>query len=85
MSGRKATIGGVLAVLIAVAVWLIVTREEPLPPDSPLWDLPNIVITPHQSGEGPRGQERLDALFLENLRRYVVGDEMRNRITEADL
>lgn len=64
---------------------LDVTREEPLPPDSPLWDLPNIVITPHQSGEGPRGQERLDALFLENLRRYVVGDELLNVVTETDL
>lgn len=64
---------------------LDVTREEPLPPDSPLWDLPNIVITPHQSGEGPRSQERLDALFLENLRRYVVGDELLNVVTEADL
>ncbi len=62
---------------------LDVTREEPLPTDSPLWDLPNIVITPHQSGEGPRSQERLDALFLENLRRYVVGDEMKNIITPA--
>ncbi|MEM7139569.1 MAG: D-2-hydroxyacid dehydrogenase [Actinomycetota bacterium] len=62
-----------------------VTRQEPLPVDSPLWDLPNIVITPHQSGEGPRSQERLDALFLKNLRRYVVGDEMINLVTEADL
>lgn len=64
---------------------LDVTREEPLPPDSPLWDLPNLVITPHQSGDGPRGQERLDALFLENLRRYVTGDELLHVITEADL
>lgn len=62
-----------------------VTREEPLPADSPLWDLPNLVITPHQSGEGPRGRERLDALFLANLRRYVTGDEMRNVVTTADL
>lgn len=55
-----------------------VTRTEPLPPESPLWDLPNLVITAHQSGEGPRSEERLDALFLDNLERYVNNRELRN-------
>lgn len=55
-----------------------VARTEPLPAESPLWDLPNLVITAHQSGEGPRGEERLDALFLDNLDRYVNGRELRN-------
>lgn len=58
-----------------------VTRTEPLPPDSTLWDLPNLVITPHQSGEGPRSQERLDDLFLDNLERYVSGRPLRNVVT----
>lgn len=57
---------------------LDVTRTEPLPPESPLWELPNLVITAHQSGEGPRSDERLDALFLENLGRYVAGRPLRN-------
>ncbi|MEZ5246767.1 MAG: D-2-hydroxyacid dehydrogenase [Acidimicrobiales bacterium] len=55
-----------------------VTRTEPLPADSPLWALPNLVITAHQSGEGPRSNERLDALFLDNLERYVNGLPLRN-------
>lgn len=55
-----------------------VTRTEPLPADSPLWDLPNLVITAHQSGEGPRSEERLDALFLDNLERYVGSRPLRN-------
>lgn len=57
---------------------LDVTRTEPLPTESPLWDLPNLVITAHQSGEGPRSEERLDALFLDNLERYVAKRELRN-------
>jgi len=58
-----------------------VTRTEPLPANSPMWDLPNLVITPHQSGEGPRSQERLDDLFLDNLERYVNDRPLRNVIT----
>ena len=61
-----------------------VTRTEPLPPGSPLWDLPNLVITAHQSGDGPRGNERLDALFLDNLERYVGGRPLRNAVVADD-
>lgn len=61
-----------------------VTRTEPLPPESPLWDLPNLVITAHQSGEGPRSEERLDALFLDNLERYVSGRPLRNTVVRDD-
>jgi phosphoglycerate dehydrogenase-like enzyme len=62
-----------------------VTRTEPLPVDSPLWDVPNLVITPHQSGEGPRGQERLDALFLDNLGRFVRGEPLINEVTDTGI
>ena len=55
-----------------------VTRTEPLPADSPLWAAPNLVITAHQSGDGPRSDKRLDALFLENLDRYMDGRPLRN-------
>lgn len=61
-----------------------VTRTEPLPPESPLWELPNLVITAHQSGEGPRGDERLDALFLENLEHLVNGRPLRNTVVRDD-
>ena len=62
-----------------------VTRTEPLPSDSPLWDVPNLVITPHQSGDGPRSDERLDDLFVDNLGRYLRGEPLRNRVTDTGI
>lgn len=52
---------------------LDVTAVEPLPADSPLWDAPNLLITPHISGEMPVGRERSMKLFCENLRLYLKG------------
>jgi phosphoglycerate dehydrogenase-like enzyme len=52
---------------------LDVTTPEPLPPDDPLWDCPNLVITPHNSGSAPIRQVRLVALVAENVRRYSTG------------
>lgn len=43
---------------------------EPLPADSPLWKMENVIITPHSSNSSPRVRERSVALFQENLRRY---------------
>ena len=57
---------------------LDVFAEEPLPEDSPLWDLPNVIITPHNSWSSPHIQEREIELFLENLRRYVSGEPLLN-------
>jgi phosphoglycerate dehydrogenase-like enzyme len=59
---------------------LDVTCEEPLPKDSPLWELDNCVLTPHDAGYSPLGDERLGALFLENLERYLSGQKMLNEI-----
>ena len=59
---------------------LDVTQTEPLPDDSPLWTLDNCVITPHDAGYSPRADERLTALFLENLARYAKGDPLRNEV-----
>jgi phosphoglycerate dehydrogenase-like enzyme len=52
---------------------LDVTTPEPLPPDHELWDCPNLVITPHNSGAAPVRQARLVALVAENVRRYSNG------------
>jgi len=52
---------------------LDVTTPEPLPPEDPLWDCPNLVITPHNSGGAPVRQVRLVALVAENVRRYSTG------------
>jgi phosphoglycerate dehydrogenase-like enzyme len=57
---------------------LDVFSSEPLPEDSPLWDLPNVVITPHNAGSSPHVQEREEELFLDNLRRYVAGEPLLN-------
>jgi phosphoglycerate dehydrogenase-like enzyme len=52
---------------------LDVTTPEPLPPEDPLWDCPNLVITPHNSGSAPIRLVRLVALVAENVRRYSTG------------
>ncbi len=52
---------------------LDVATPEPLPPTSALWDCPNLVITPHNSGAAPMRQVRLVALVAENVRRYSNG------------
>jgi phosphoglycerate dehydrogenase-like enzyme len=59
---------------------LDVTETEPLPADSPLWDMPNVVITPHMAGLTPRYGERLAKLLTENLRAYRGEGPWRNRI-----
>jgi phosphoglycerate dehydrogenase-like enzyme len=51
---------------------LDVYPEEPLPSDSPLWKLPNVILTPHISGNTPHYNERAMQLFTENLRRYLA-------------
>ena len=47
---------------------------EPLPPDSPFWDLPNVIISPHSSAHTPDMTEGRRRIFVENLRRYVANE-----------
>lgn len=51
---------------------------EPLPPESPLWSLPNAFITPHCSALSPRLRERIAQLFIDNLKRYQTGQPLWN-------
>ncbi len=53
---------------------------EPLPVDSPLWKLPNVIITPHIAGFSPHYDERAAGLFIQNLRRYLEGLPLYNRL-----
>ncbi len=63
------------------AAVLDVFRHEPLPPGSPLWQLPNVLVTPHVSAVSPRlFWERELALFLGNWELYRAGEPLRNRI-----
>jgi phosphoglycerate dehydrogenase-like enzyme len=57
---------------------LDVFATEPLPPDSPLWRLPNVLITPHVSATSGRFWERQTALITDNLERHAAGDRLRN-------
>ncbi len=59
---------------------LDVFREEPLPENSPLWTLPNVIITPHSSGTTPGNEVRASRIFLENLGAYERGDALRNEV-----
>ncbi len=62
------------------AAALDVTDPEPLPPDHPLWTAPNCLITPHTAGGHGREKEVLLDHFLANLRRYLRGEPLADRI-----
>ncbi len=59
---------------------LDVARVEPLPNDSPLWDMPNVLISPHSASTVESENEKIVDIFIENLRHYVAGatDRMTN-------
>ena len=57
---------------------LDVFETEPLPEESELWSLDNVILTPHVSGEVEDYDDRVAALFTENLRRYLAGEPLLN-------
>jgi phosphoglycerate dehydrogenase-like enzyme len=63
---------------------LDVVDREPLPPESPLWTTPNVIITPHCAvDDGLQYAARCLDIFLDNLRRYLAGRRLRNRVEPA--
>jgi phosphoglycerate dehydrogenase-like enzyme len=66
---REGTIGGAV---------LDTFRDEPLPPASPFYGLPNVIVTPHTSWSSSRVLGATVDLFAENLRRYVAGEPLLN-------
>lgn len=68
---REARIGGA-----ALDVFL----EEPLPDSSPLWKMPNVIVSPHISGASAHYDERAVDLFADNLRRYLSGQPLLNLV-----
>lgn len=57
---------------------LDVFAQRPLPPDSPFFDLPNVIMTPHMSGVSDGYAQRGVDLFCDNLRRYIAGEALMN-------
>jgi D-2-hydroxyacid dehydrogenase (NADP+) len=59
---------------------LDVFATEPLPADSPLWDLPNVIVTPHSSGTTATSHRRATEIYVDNLARYSAGTPLRNEV-----
>ena len=59
---------------------LDVFEEEPLPADSPLWDLKNVIISPHVSGLSRHLQDDTLTLFVENVNRYLAGLPLHSQV-----
>lgn len=81
--GRGGTIDEEALVTALCEGWIAgagldVAEAEPLAADSPLWAMENVIITAHYAGATPRYYERVTALFLDNLRRYLAGEPLRN-------
>lgn len=64
---------------------LDVTTPEPLPADHPLWDTPNVLITPHFTASLTDRSERSLGMIMENVQRYRSGKGMLNKISKEDL
>ncbi len=62
--------------------YLDVFAEEPLPPSSPLWDLPNVIVTPHNSASSTGNMARALDIFLRNLERWVRDEPLENEVSE---
>jgi phosphoglycerate dehydrogenase-like enzyme len=59
---------------------LDVFDPEPLPPSSPLWRTPNLILTPHCSSDAPDYADRTLDLVFDNVRRYLADRPLRNRV-----
>jgi phosphoglycerate dehydrogenase-like enzyme len=60
-----------------------VFETEPLPPDHPLWRMENVIVTPHTAAASPRVAERHLETLLDNLRRFVKGEPVRNVVDKT--
>ena len=63
--------------------YLDVFEKEPLPPDSPLWDMENVLLSPHNSSAAAGNDARIYAIFLENLRRWMRGAPLLNEVIKT--
>lgn len=63
---------------------LDVFATEPLPADSPLWEHPNVLVSPHTAALNPAEERRIAELFADNARRLLDGEPLRNRIDTVE-
>lgn len=63
--------------------YLDVFAQEPLPAESPLWDLPNVIISPHNSAAASGNDDRVYNIFLDNLQRWTKNAPLRNEVARA--
>ncbi len=64
---------------------LDVFAKEPLPPESPLWDMPNVLICPHSASTADQENARITELFCDNLKRYLEGRPLQNVLDKSRL
>jgi glyoxylate/hydroxypyruvate reductase A len=64
---------------------LDVLRDEPPPQDSPLWDMPNVILSPHSASTVMQENARITDIFCDNLRRYLSGQPLRNVLDKTKL
>lgn len=62
---------------------LDVFEEEPLPADSPLWAMPNVIVSPHMAGDAAGWRESVVELFVRNLERYLIGRPLLNVVDKT--
>lgn len=62
---------------------LDVFEEEPLPPDSPLWTMPNVIVSPHMAGDAAGWREGVVELFVRNLERYLTRRPLLNVVDKT--
>ena len=61
--------------------YLDVFAQEPLPSDSPLWDMPSVIVTPHNASASAGNEARVNAIFLDNLKRWQCGEPLFNEVS----
>lgn len=76
----EAALVSALASRHLAGAYLDVFEREPLPADSPLWDMPNVLISPHNSAAAAGNDDRVYRIFLENLRRWHRGQPLVNEV-----
>jgi phosphoglycerate dehydrogenase-like enzyme len=62
---------------------LDVYEIEPLPSDHPLWGMDQVILTPHMAGHGPFVQDRRMDVFIENIDRFLKGEELLTQVDKS--